>query len=144
MPVSPSSRTVYCSAQASALAPYSAGSTRYASFDRFCSPTMCQKIMVKNITKPQRKAIVIHTISIRCSGSFHHRRFSGGVSAIACRLLLLGDGDEDDVHQPPQQVENSWTGNADEQKQERVVRDALHQRDAFGVVNFRSVRRRCT
>ena len=41
------------------------------------------EVMVENIAMPQRKAMVIQTISIRCRGSFHHRRFFGGRSAMA-------------------------------------------------------------
>jgi len=45
-------------------------------------------------------------------------------------MVLVGDGNRDDFHDSPNNVENSWYNHADEEQQKRVVQDALHDGNA--------------
>jgi hypothetical protein len=43
-------------------------------------------------------------------------------------VWLLGHGDGDEFHDAPDDVKDRWKYNADEQQEERVVEDFLHDR----------------
>src|SRR6516164_7401053 len=94
---------------------------------------ICQAIMKLNMNKPQRNAITIQISSTRSMGSFHQIRCSGGVTAIASPpdLKSLGKRDGGDLHHPPENVENGGERDAEEEEQEWIVQDALHDRNSL-------------
>ena len=52
-------------------------------------------------------------------------------------LWLVGDGYAHKLHDSPDNVKHSWKDNANEQKYEGVIDDALHDWYAFGLLGNR-------
>src|SRR5215831_15575071 len=87
---------------------------------------------MKNMMRPQTKATAIHTNSPRATGSFHQMRVSGGLIAMTGSYLrFLFDGVDqrnlDELHDPPQDVDDGRRDDADEEQQKRIVENALHE-----------------
>src|SRR3990170_923612 len=88
--------------------------------------------MAKNMIRPHRNATAIQTISIRSSGCFHQSRFSGDWTAMtAAPPPLPGDRDLDQLHDPPDDVEDGRNRHPEEQQQKGVVEHPLHDGNAL-------------
>src|SRR5271166_2037737 len=86
---------------------------------------------MKNMMTPQTKAMAIHTSSPRATGSFHQTRSCGGFIAISPLLLHeIDEPDVGDLHHAPQNIDDGRDHHAEKQKEERVVENPLHERNA--------------
>src|SRR5262244_1215899 len=100
----------------------------------------CQAIMKPNMNTPHRNATTIQTSSTFSMGSFHQIRRSGGDTdiAIPCCLTaasprsranasLLAKRNGSHLHDAPNEVKNGRQCHTEEQQQEWIVENALHQ-----------------